>query len=58
MSQMIVSYMKDVSSNLALISSVREKSIERHIQAEENLCKDAHAFGHPNYVSELSTCHA
>ena len=57
MSQMIVSYMKDVSSNLALISSVREKSIERHIQAEENLCKDAHAFGHPNYARYLSYQH-
>ena len=40
-----------------LLAQYVRKNIERHIQAEENLCKDAHAFGHPNYARYLSYQH-
>ena len=57
MSQMVVNYMKDVSNMLALVSSVRENCIERHLQAERVLCRDLHALGHPNYSRYLTYQH-
>ena len=48
--EMTIEYLKDVSAMLALISSVRENQIERHLQAERALLPQMFAFGHINYV--------
>ena len=56
-SLMIVEYLKDVSCLLALISSVREKSIERHMQAERALLPQLFAFKHVNYARYLTYQH-
>ena len=57
MAHMTVNYLRDVSNMLALVSSVREKCIPRHLQAERVLCRDLHALGHPNYSRYLSYQH-
>lgn len=56
-SAMMTAYLKDVSEMLALISSVRENSIERHIQAERALLPQLFAFGHMNYARYLTYQH-
>ena len=56
-SQMMVQYMCDVSNLLALVSSVREHDIWRHIQAERALLPKLFAFGHPNYSRYLTYQH-
>lgn len=56
-SDMIIGYLKDVSEMLALISAIREKSIERHMQAERALLPQLFAFGHMNYARYLTAQH-
>ena len=56
-SEMMIEYLKDVSAMLALISSVRENYIERHIQAERALLPQLFAFGHFNYARYLTYQH-
>ena len=53
-SKMTVRYLKDVSSLLALVSAVREKNLERHLQAEREMIKYCFAFDHVNYSRYLS----
>ena len=48
--EMTIEYLEDVSAMLALISSVREYQIERHLQAERALLPQLFAFGHINYA--------
>ena len=36
---------------LAMVSAVREGSLERHLQAERDMIKQVFAFGHHNYLS-------
>ena len=55
--EMMIEYLKDVSNMLALISSVREKHIERHLQAERVLLPQLFAFGHVNYARYLTYQH-
>ena len=56
-SMMVVAYIRDVSHLLALVSAVREGSIERHLQAERALLPKLFAFGHPNYARYLTYQH-
>ena len=56
-SYQFVSYIKDVSLLLSIISSVRENNIERHLEAERALLPDLFAFGHPNYARFLTFQH-
>lgn len=56
-SKMVIEYLEDVSTMLALISSVREKHIERHLQAERALLPQLFAFGHVNYARYLTYQH-
>ena len=56
-SKMIVEYIHDVSALLSLISSVRELSIARHLQAERNFLPQLFAFGHVNYARYLTYQH-
>ena len=55
--KMMIEYLKDVSAMLALISSVRENHIERHLQAERALLPQLFAFGHINYARYLTYQH-
>ena len=57
MSEMVVEYLKDVSSILAMVSAVREMTIERHLQAERALLPQLFAFGHQNYSRYLTYQH-
>ena len=57
MSQMTISYIKEVANLLALISSVREISIERHLQAERAMLPNVFAFGQPKYSRYLTYQH-
>ena len=54
---MTIEYLKDVSSMLAMVSAVREGSLERHLQAERDMIKQVFAFGHHNYARYLSYQH-
>ena len=56
-SKIIVEYIHDVSALLTLISSVREFSFERHLQAERNLLSQLFAFGQVNYARYLTYQH-
>eukprot|EP00794_Sanderia_malayensis_P009432 gene9432-biopygen7559 len=47
--KMTVKYLKDISLMLALVSAVREKDFERHLQAERQMLKLVFAFDHINY---------
>ena len=51
------SRLKEVANLLALICSVREMSIEQHLQAERAMLPDVFAFGHPNYSRDLTCQH-
>ena len=55
--EMTVQYVRDVSSMLCLISSVRENFIERHLAVERVLIPRCVAFAHPNYSRYLSYEH-
>lgn len=55
--EIMIEYLKDVSTMLAFISSVREKHIERHLQAERALLPQLFAFGHINYARYLTYQH-
>ena len=55
--EMRIEYLTDVSTMLAFISSVREKHIERHLQAERALLPQLFAFGHINYARYLTYQH-
>ena len=52
--QMMTQYVKDVSLLLALISAVREKTIELHVVAERALLPKCFAFNHINYSRYLT----
>ena len=54
---MTVAYLRDVSSMLSLVVSVREGDIELHLQAERNMLKQVFAFDHQNYARYLSYQH-
>ena len=56
-SNMTIEYLKVVSSMLAMVSAVREGSLERHLQAERDRIKQVFAFGHHNYARYLSYQH-
>ncbi len=56
-SQMMIEYLKDVSAMLALVRSVREKSIDLHLAAERALLPKCFAFDHVNYSRYLSAQH-
>ena len=49
-SKMTIRYLRDISSLLALVSAVREKNLERHLQAEREMLKYCFAFDHINYA--------
>ena len=53
-SKMTIRFLKDVSSLLALVSAVREKNFERHLQAEREMIKYCFAFDHVNYARYIS----
>ena len=53
-SKMRIRYLKDVSSLLALVSAVREKNLDRHLQAEMEMLQYCFAFDHINYAWYLS----
>ena len=55
-SQMTISYIKDVGNLLALIASVRESKIEQR-KDERVMLPDVFAFGHPNYGRYLTYQH-
>ena len=54
----IMTYLKDVSSMLAMVSAVREADIERHLEAEREIISQTFAFNHLNYARYLSYQHA
>ena len=55
--EMTICFVRDVSNLLALVSSVREGDIERHMQAERQMLKLLFAFNHQNYSRYLSYQH-
>ena len=57
MSQITISYIKEVGNVLASISSVNESTIERNLQAEQAVLPDTFAFVHPTYVQYLTYQH-
>ena len=54
---MVVAFLRDVTSLLPLVSSVREGDIERHLQAECYMIKQLFAFDHQNYSRYLTYQH-
>ena len=52
-----VSYLKDVSTLLSLVSAVREGHLERHLQAEKEMLCYTFAFDHQNYARYCSFQH-
>ena len=56
-SQMTVSYLKDVSMMLAMVSAVREGDFYRHLQAERRMISLIFAFDHVNYARYNSYQH-
>ena len=57
MSQMTISYIKEVKNLVPLISSVQESTIVRHPQVERVMLPDAFVFGHLNYGQYLTNQH-
>ena len=56
-SKMTISYLKDISSLLALISGVREGNFDLHMQAAREMLKYCFAFDHINHSRYLSFQH-
>ena len=56
-SRMTISYLRDVSLLLALVSAVREKDLSRHMQAEREMLSLCFAFDHINYARYMSFQH-
>ena len=54
---MTVSYLKDFSLLLALVSAVRDKDLSRHLQAERVMLSLCFAFDHINYARYMSFQH-
>ena len=54
---MMNQYIKDVSSTLALIFTVREQKFEFHLAAERELLPNYFAFNHINYSRYLTFQH-
>ena len=52
--KMIICFIKNVSSLLALVSAVRENNFERHSQAECEMVKYCFAFYHINFARYVS----
>ena len=48
MFQTMINYIKEMGNLLELVSSVRESSIERHLQTELAMLPDVFGFGHLN----------
>ena len=57
-SQMIVKYLKDESSMLAIISAVRECSLKRKFSAEREVLKLMIVFDNINYAGHITYQHA
>ena len=57
-SQMIVKYLKDESSMLAIISAVRECSLKRKFSAEREVLKLMIVFDNINYARHITYQHA
>ena len=55
--QIMIQYIKDVSSQLALVSAVGENSIELHVVAERALLIKCFTFNHVHYVRYLTAQH-
>ncbi|MAG85790.1 MAG: hypothetical protein CMB97_00015 [Flavobacteriaceae bacterium] len=55
--ELTVSYLRDVSALLALVSAVRECDIDRHLEAEREMVSLAFAFDHQNYARYCSYQH-
>ena len=51
---MVAGYLRDVSSILELVSSVRGGNIELHLETERDMLKHLFAFHHQNYARYLS----
>ena len=49
-SQMTISYLKDVSIMLAIVSAVREGYLKRYLQAERQMLKLMFEFDHIHYA--------
>ena len=56
-SSMVVSYLEDVSSLLAMVRAVREGDFALHLQAEREMLKFCFAFDHVHYSRYLSYQH-
>ena len=56
-SQMLVNYLKDVSTMLAIVSAVRTRNITQHLQAERKILKLILVFVHINYAPYNSFQH-
>ena len=48
--ELTITYLRDVSSMLALVSAVRDMNIERCLQVERKLIIHSFAFDHQNYA--------
>eukprot|EP00794_Sanderia_malayensis_P006502 gene6502-7247_t len=57
MGEIIVKYIKDVSCMLSFIASFREKNMELHLQALQELIPLLFAFNHHNYSRYLTHSH-
>eukprot|EP00794_Sanderia_malayensis_P016261 gene16261-17905_t len=57
MGELIVKYIKDVSCMLSFIASFREKNMELHLQALQELIPLLFAFNHHNYSRYLTHSH-
>ena len=54
---MLVNYLKDVSTMLAIVSAVRTRKITQHLPAERKILKLILAFVHINYAPYNSFQH-
>ena len=57
MGEWVLEYIRDVSKFLSRIAAYRDKNIELHLQAQEELLPMLFAFNHPNYARYLTYHH-
>ena len=57
MGQLIGSYVEDTSAMLSFVASFRERNMELHLQALQQLIPMLFAFNHPNYSRYLTHSH-
>ena len=55
--EMTITYLKDVSSMLTMISAAREGNIQQHLEAEREMSSLVFAFNHQNYARYCSYNH-